>query len=265
MNSICTDIKSDATETNVGMILKEARQKHKVRDLNAIAEELCIKPHLLEALEQGDFASFPSSCYATGFLKNYASFLNLNTRDVVSRYEAEYAGSKECVVLSFPEAKKYSTIPVKQIAGIATLCIAIVVGIWAGFDKLDAGEVVSSVAATKLQTEVSVPEAQVTIDTDKAAPEKFAVKDDEVRLEAVEDVWVRLSETDGSVRVEKILNKGQGLVAPTDEGLSLMTNNAAALKVLVNGSDAKRLGVQGQIIENIKLEQQELVELSLLD
>lgn len=264
MNSICTDIKSDATETNVGMILKEARQKHKVRDLNAIAEELCIKPHLLEALEQGDFASFPSSCYATGFLKNYASFLNLNTRDVVSRYEAEYAGSKECVVLSFPEAKKYSTIPVKQIAGIATLCIAIVVGIWAGFDNLDAEEVVSSVAATKLQTEVSVYEAVVT-DKHNAAPETIAVKDDEVRLEAMEDVWVRLSETDGSVRVEKILNKGQGLVAPTDEGLSLMTNNAAALKVLVNGSDAKRLGVQGQIIENIKLEQQELVELSLLD
>ncbi len=262
MNSICTDIKSDLTVTNVGKILKEARQKHKVRDLNVIAEELCIKPHLLEALEQGDFASFPSSCYATGFLKNYANFLDLNTRDVVSRYEAEYAGSKECVVLSFPEAKKYSKIPVKAIVGVATLCIAIVVGIWAGFDRLDAEEIVPGVTSTKLQTKVSASEAQVT---DNAAPETVAVADDEVRLEAVEDVWVRLSENDGSVRVEKILNKGQGLVAPTDEGLSLMTNNAAALKVLVNGSDAKPLGVQGQIIENIKLEQQELVELSLLD
>lgn len=257
MNSICNDIKSELTVTNVGKILKEARQKHKVRDLNVIAEELCIKPHLLEALEQGDFASFPSSCYATGFLKNYASFLGLNTKDVVSQYEAEYAGSNECVVLSFPEAKKYTKIPAKELAGIATLCIAIFVGIWTGIDKLDAEETVEAIVPTNLHSEISAPAG--------TTPKTIAVDTDEVRIKAVQDVWVRLSETDGSVRVEKILNKGQDLVAPTDEGLSLMTNNAAALTVLVEGGDAKPLGFHGQIIESIKLEQQELVELSLLD
>lgn len=270
MNSICTDIKSDATETNVGKILKEARQKHKIRDLNVIAEELCIKPYLLEALEQGNFTSFPSSCYATGFLKNYASFLGLNNEDIVSRYEAEYAGSKECVVLSFPEAKKYTKIPVKEMAGIATLCIAIV-GIWTGFDKLGGGETIDNAVPTNLHSEVTAPVSgapeTVTVESKAATvePKAITVATDQVRLQAIEDVWVRLSENDGSVRVEKILDKGQDLVVPADEGLSLMTNNAAALTVLITGREAKPLGAHGQIIDNIKLEQQELVELSLLD
>lgn len=260
MNSICKDIKSNATETNVGKILKEARQKHKVRDLNVIAEDLCIKPYLLEALEQGNFASFPSSCYATGFLKNYASYLGLNTRDVVSRYEAEYAGSRECVVLTFPEAKKYNKVPVKGIAGITTLCIAIVVGLWAGFGSLNTEEVA---APTNLHSEISVPVEESSPVVEKA--QSITVAANEIHFKATQDVWVRLSETDGSVRMEKILNKGQDLYAPADEGLSLMINNAAALAFLAKDGEVKPLGDQGQIIENIKLEQQELVELSLLD
>ncbi len=260
MNSICTDIKSEAIETNVGKILKEARQKHKVRDLNAIAVDLCIKPYLLEALEQGNFASFPSSCYATGFLKNYASYLGLNTRDVVLRYEAEYAGSKECVVLTFPEAKKYNKLPVKEIAGIATLCIAIVVGLWASFGRLNTEEVE---APTNLHSEITLPAEEPVLVEEKA--EIITVAADEIHFTATQDVWVRLSETDGSVCMEKILNKGQDLVAPADAGLSLMTNNAAALTFLAKNGEVKPLGNQGQIIENLKLEQQELVKLSLLD
>ncbi len=268
MNSICKDIKSNATETNVGKILKEARQKHKVRDLNVIAEDLCIKPYLLEALEQGNFASFPSSCYATGFLKNYASYLGLNTRDIVSRYEAEYVGSRECVVLTFPEAKKYNKIPVKGIAGITTLCVAIIVGLWAGFGSLNTEEVA---APTNLHSEISVPVEESSPIVEKATSpidekaESITVAANEIHFKATQDVWVRLSETDGSVRMEKILNKGQDLYAPAGEGLSLMTNNAAALAFLAKDGEVKPLGNQGQIIENIKLEQQELVELSLLD
>ena len=106
VNAILKDLKSSTIQKSVGKILKDARQKHRVRDLNVIAKELCIRPYLLEALEKGDFGSFPSSCYVTGFLKNYASYLNLDTKEIISGYEAEYAGSKDGVVLDFPEVEK---------------------------------------------------------------------------------------------------------------------------------------------------------------
>ena len=113
--------------------------------------------YLLEALEQGDFGSFPSSCYATGFLKNYAALLGLDTKDIVSRYEAEYAGSNESVVLSFPEAENYRVLPVKSIAGIATLCVAIFVGAWVSYDNFSvAEETEDTFVPTNLHSEVKV-------------------------------------------------------------------------------------------------------------
>ncbi len=256
MNSICTDIKSQSTEVSVGDILKEARQKHKVRDLNVIAEELCIRPHLLEALEMGDFEIFPSSCYATGFLKNYASYLGLHPHDVVARYEAEYKGSEECVVLSFPEAEKYNKISVTGMLGIATLCIALVVGVWTGLGLTDSEE---AIAAPTLINHSTDAEQVIPSEVDV-----LAVASDKVRLKATQDVWVRLSDNQGTVQVEKILLKGEDLEASIDNGVSLMTNNAGALSLYADDTTLLALGSDGEIIEDLKLEQDKLVELSML-
>lgn len=263
MNSISTDINSDGALESVGTILLNARQQHKIKDLNVIAEELCIKPYLLEALEQGDFGSFPSSCYATGFLKNYAALLGLDTKDIVSRYEAEYAGSNESVVLSFPEAENYRVLPVKSIAGIATLCVAIFVGAWVSYDNFSvAEETEDTFVPTNLHSEIKVTEP--IIEAVPLVEENIKGGNDELRLEANQDVWVRLSESDGTVFVEKILNKGENLVAPTDQTLDLMTNNAAALSVYVDGQSVTSLGRQGEIIEKVTLKHEKLLELSML-
>ncbi len=259
MNSICTEIKSEETLESVGKILRQARQKHKVRDLNAIAEELCIKPYLLEALEQGKFESFPSSCYATGFLKNYATYLGLDTKEVATRYEAEYAGATDCVVLTFPEAEKHKSLPIKSVAGIATLCIVLCVGVWTNIDRLDAEEIQEAFVPPNLHSKIAPVSARVD-----EAPKAVAVDVDEVRLKANQDVWVRLSEQDGTILVEKILAKGEDLIAPQTQGLSLMTNNAAALSVYVDGKVVNALGREGEIIENIALEQEKLLTLSML-
>ena len=262
VNSICTEITSEETLDSIGKVLKQARQRSKVRDLNVIAEELYIKPHLLEALEQDDFASFPSSCYATGFLKNYATYLALDAKDMVARYEAEYAGLKDCVVLDFPEVEKYNSLPLKSLAGIATLCVAIFVGVWSGFDKLDAEEFVA--ASNFNSSDISANTNNISniavIGTDIAV-----IGTDEVHLKANQDVWVRLSEADGTIRVEKIFQKGEDLVAPEEQGLSLMTNNAAALSIYVDGEAVSALGDEGEIIENIAMKQEKLLELSMLD
>nr|WP_250646715.1 helix-turn-helix domain-containing protein [Pseudemcibacter aquimaris] len=36
-------------------MLRDTRLEHKTSDLEVIANELCIRPHLLKALEEGDF------------------------------------------------------------------------------------------------------------------------------------------------------------------------------------------------------------------
>ena len=258
MNSIGTDIESIEAQKSVGKILRQARQKHNVRDLNIIASDLCIKPYLLEALELDDFGSFPSSCYATGFLKNYSNYLGLNANEVIALYEKEYTGSTQGVVLSFPEAEKYNSFPIKGVAGIAMICVALFLGVWTSYDRLDAEETLELLAPTSLQSE-STP---VEFNENNAVV--VSEISDEVRLKASEDVWVRISEEDGTVLVDKILAKGENLIAPKPLGLNLMTNNAGALSIFVGEKEVVSLGVDGEILENVILEQETLLKLSML-
>ena len=268
MNTIYTDMTACEELASVGKILKETRQKHAVHDLNMIADELCIKPYLLEALEQGDFDSFPSACYATGFLKNYAGFLALDTKDIIEKYEAEYAGSKECVVLSFPEAEYQNKFPLKRMAGVASLCVAIFSGLWATNNNLDAEEATSGFQQTNTQSSAVVDEKPTISIAMKAASEvapmveketiviEALLMGDDIRFQAKDDVWVR---------IEKLMTKGENLIPPREGGLSLMTNNAGAISVSVGDEKAKTLGYEGQILENVALKQDQLLEFSMLD
>lgn len=277
MNTIYTDMTACEELASVGKILKETRQKHAVHDLNMIADELCIKPYLLEALEQGDFDSFPSACYATGFLKNYAGFLALDTKDIIEKYEAEYAGSKECVVLSFPEAEYQNKFPLKRMAGVASLCVAIFAGLWATNNNLDAEEATSGFQQTNTQSSAVVDEKPTISIAMKAASEvapmveketiviEAPLMGDDIRFQAKDDVWVRISAEDGSTVIEKLMTKGENLIPPSEGGLSLMTNNAGAISVSVGDEKAKTLGYEGQILENVALKQDKLLEFSMLD
>lgn len=276
MNKISTDIRAEQELESVGKILKEARLSNEVRDLNAIAEELCIKPYLLDALEQGDFVSFPSACYATGFLRNYATFLGLDTTDIIVKYEAEYAGSKESVILSFPQADHQNDFPFKRIAGVASLCIAIFAGVWTTNNNLDAEEATADIVKTSTKSSMIVDEApdkkisvqEVSVKASVIEKENMIiaapVMGGAIRFQANDDVWVRISSADGETVIEKLMTKGESLIPPEQSGLKLMTNNAGALSVSLGDNLVKSLGLEGQILENVSLIQEKLIELSML-
>lgn len=275
VNAISKDLESCAIQNSVGKILKEARQKHKVRDLNAIAKELCIRPYLLEALEQGNFGSFPSYCYATGFLKNYASYLNLDNKEIISRYEAEYEGSRDCVVLDFPEVEEHESFSLKRISSVAALCVILLGGVWATNNSFDAKAVEEDLPTNDYSlNEITLsPETQTVTKpaaiaenkiSDPAPLQLSATRAGDIKLSAQEDVWIRISDQKGTIIVDKILAKGENISSPSGKGLKLMTNNAAALSVSFGDQTVQALGKKGEIIENVTLEQNKLLEFSML-
>ncbi len=126
--------KSDQRGLTVGQKLSITRQNRRGNfsnnTLNEISDELYIRPHLLAALEQDNFADFPSACYAVGFLKNYAAYLGLNVEDIVSQYKKEFAGSTKKVELVFLEGEKRHTHFYQIIISLAMLSLLIVYGVW---------------------------------------------------------------------------------------------------------------------------------------
>lgn len=76
-------------QRTVSSILKSARVKKSVT-LEAASQALKIQIRFLKALEEGRYEIFSSPVHLKGFLKNYASFLELNVDEILAFFRREY-------------------------------------------------------------------------------------------------------------------------------------------------------------------------------
>ena len=108
---------------SVGADLRAARLRLS-EDIRTIAQALCIRRDLLEALEEGRFDALPARAYAIGFVRSYAEYLGLDSRHVVERYKAELDRAEaDAAELHFPEATEERRLP-KGTALIVALVVA---------------------------------------------------------------------------------------------------------------------------------------------
>lgn len=77
-----------------GDLLKEKRLLKEL-SLEAVAKKTKIKEEYLIAIENSDFASLPSSTFAKGFLRNYASFLYLNPDTIVAMFRRDFTENEK--------------------------------------------------------------------------------------------------------------------------------------------------------------------------
>jgi len=68
--------------------LRSARQAKKIK-LAEVAKKLNIGLKYLEALEKGDYRELPRGVYGKNFLREYALFLGLNYKKLVTDFQAE--------------------------------------------------------------------------------------------------------------------------------------------------------------------------------
>lgn len=267
----------------VGQCLFEARRVSRETDLEKISGELCIRPHLLRALEQDDFDKFPSACYAAGFLKNYASYLGLNVGKITAQYKREFHGSTKKVDLVFLEVEKGYNHAQQRIISLALLSAIVFYGVWyfaSGNDRFslsalpDVSEVTSNILVSAT-TEDEIP-APVTIEvTDQdqgfhlvqpanatpleSATTTMGVAAEQVRLSVREDSWIRIISADQQILVDRILLAGEEFYLTEREGMTLMTNNAGAVSLFIGDVAISLLGEPGEIRDNISLNRQDLL------
>lgn len=70
--------------------LLAAKRKEKGLSLDDVEREIKIKKQYLEAIEKGEFMRLHSESYAQGFVKNYASFLDIPTSQSIPLFRREY-------------------------------------------------------------------------------------------------------------------------------------------------------------------------------
>ncbi len=261
----------------LGVWLRQTREA-KGSTLEQAEDATRIRPRFLEALEAGDFTTFPGGeVQVRGFLRIYARYLGLSPDQVLARYDIERHGveaaSSSAPVQAGPDSRTrpatrpappprrgtpISSAPRPRAANLATLAIvgiaviiltaAVVAGGY--FIIRNAGETPSDTAtSTPTPAGPDVWPTATPITTSPAATPTFLVNPEggvTLSLEATEHVWVRTI-ADGTMVFSGMLNPEQTESWSGQEIITVETGNGAALQVTVNeqplGTMCERGGV----------------------
>ncbi len=88
----------------------------------------------------------------------------------------------------------------------------------------------------------------------QAAPEQTASAPATIEIRAKADSWVQVRGADGRVVVMRILRKGDSYQVPNEKGLTLMTGNAGAIEIAVDGALVPPIGPFGAVKRDVSLD-----------
>ncbi len=83
-----TSLKYEDAAVSLGDELRAARASRGL-STDQVEEDLRIKAKYIESIENCDLSTLPGKVYVDGFIRNYASYLNLDADDVLRRFDEE--------------------------------------------------------------------------------------------------------------------------------------------------------------------------------
>jgi len=331
------------SKTTVGSILRNAREARGDKSISEIAEDIRVRPHQLQALEDDDYDKLPGMIYATGFIRAYAKYLDLDGEELVDRFRRTARTEDLEARLAFPEPMEDPRIPRRSLVAVACTLALAIYGTWyglsgtgdAGFEEVpsvdsrlagvfeDAEAEPAETGTSANQTSsVTVDQAVQTAAVDPSAAEDevravvpdplkrpevaqneiveqavdVAASEDvarpqvvapqvvasvdpvlenenlqpssllreistisenvsgQVAVRAREDAWVRIEGPDSKPVIDTVLRAGEVYQAPAGAEFTMMTGNAGALDILIDGKSMGALGPRGEIRRHVALD-----------
>lgn len=118
----------------VGQILQAARQEKGLL-LEEVSEEIKIREHFLNALENEKWDDLPGQVYIIGFVRTYGAFLGLDVEDLVKKVRRKNIGEETLNVLPTPYEEE-GAMPSKGLLWVLVILILGAVAWWGYFISL---------------------------------------------------------------------------------------------------------------------------------
>lgn len=222
---------------NIGEYLRSIREQNKI-PLSTVAQHLKIKPEMVQALETNQFDVFPAPAYVKGFLKNYATLLEIDPEPILDSYNRLYLRTQPTAPP--PSGASSEGINLKliitSILGILAIAIlgwGIVYSIRFIKEHRTTGPVVVS---TKEKRGHPVPVSLPRIRLPESV--QFPV---EISVEAIKPVFVR-TYADGILLFEDILKHKEKKKWKADKDIMIKVGIPSRLNVSINNKYRGILG-----------------------
>ena len=141
----------EKTQGKLGSLLKSYRERSS-HDIHEVAEALCLSPTIVKALEEEDFDSLPEPPYIRGYLRSYAKFAEVDSKEIIELYEAQRGADPQDLEYHFkPYDNATNKLPVSTTTlrlGLTALLLIVLASLsmiptvnswigetWAGFSK----------------------------------------------------------------------------------------------------------------------------------
>ena len=91
-------------------------------------------------------------------------------------------------------------------------------------------------------------------------PVVYGAVNEDIRIviQANSDSWVQITDVDHDLLLSRVLFAGDSFHVPNQSGLTMMTGNAGALFIKVDGEPVRKLGGRGVVLRDIKLDAERL-------
>jgi cytoskeleton protein RodZ len=232
---------------SVGTVLRNAREQQG-RAIEEIAQELCLMPSYLRAIEADDLKNLPGAFFYKSFVRQYAGLLGVNLDSLQTDIQVLTALAEPETVV--PEKPIRVPDPIAEAANrldlssrswavpVAALFVALLGGggFYAWWKQPAATSAPPAVATV-------APEPTVNVTTTTGAD---GVRRIELNLSASEETWLSIS-SGGKEIFAGVLEPEQTKTVSGLEMARLKVGNAGGLNVQWNGKEIGPIGGKGQV------------------
>jgi transcriptional regulator with XRE-family HTH domain len=253
----------------LGEFLQQMRQQRGVT-LEQAASQTKISLRMLKALEQNDFSQIPSEVFVKGFVRSYASFLGLDEREVLKRYQE----SVPPFYTQTPIVEPSKDLPVqslgkqgwaiKWMVGVVIVLMGIAI-----YGRLSSPPRLPVQDAAFTPTVISQPSSEpsavfpdgLTVNvpglsepSDEGLKAGFPTGEEDLSLliEATERSWVVAHIDDQTIK-EVLLQPGERIRWQAKTKFVLTLGNAGGVKLALNGKTLDPQGPSGKVVKNVTL------------
>ena len=273
-------------EGGTAMLADKLRGERERKGLSIkdVASATSIRALYIEGLESGDYSKLPAEVYIKGFIRNYASYLGLDPKEMMKEYLSENHPDKLAEVEASEEAAQkmeedrkehkedlfHETLAVASVSDDAEeisssdllnppahrhrrlnilvagiILILVIAG--AGYLLADSGPDSQQGTASKSAAQQdNAKEAQAAQTAEQEKQPEPQVDGVEVSAKFNERCWVQVK-VDGKVEFAGVVEKGQTRQYKGSNEVSITAGNAGAVSYTVNGKDEGVAGEKGQV------------------
>ncbi|WP_340313765.1 helix-turn-helix domain-containing protein [Rhizorhabdus argentea] len=248
---------------NVGEQLAAERLRQKL-ELSDVAARTRIPLRHLEAIESGDHGGLPAIPYSAGFVKSYATMLGLDGQALSRAFRDEIGDARR----GYFEPEAYEPVDPSRVPSRLLAMIALGVALLLGMGYLllrfegDNSDLAKLAADTVPDTRPVVP--RPVAPPPASLPVEPAAPTGPISIAAADDVWLKISERDGSrTYYMDVMKAGQSFTVP-DTAIDpiLRTGRPQSVRVLIGATALPPVGEPDRLVRDYSLKRDALVAIA---